>query len=66
MVIEVANEDERRIMETILKAVRDLGSSSCLTVVREELVVKAWVNGRNAGRVTLSNALPAWKGLQVR
>ena len=66
MVIEVANADERRFMETLLKAVRDLGSSSCLTVVREELIVKAWVNGRHAGRIALSNALPAWKGLQVR
>ncbi len=66
MVIEVENEDERRIMETLLRAVRDLGGSSCLTMTREELILKCWVNGRTAGKVQLSNQLPAWRGLQAK
>lgn len=65
MVIEVANEDERRILETLLRAVRDLGSSSCLTMTREDLLVKCWINGRTAGRIQLTNQLPAWREREV-
>lgn len=65
MVIEVANEDERRILETLLRAVRDLGSSSCLMMTREDLLVKCWINGRTAGRILLANQLPAWREREV-
>ena len=65
MVIEVENEDERRIVETLLRAVRDLGSSSCITMTREDLLVKCWVNGRTAGRILLANKLPAWREREV-
>ena len=63
--VEVANEDERRILETLLRAVRDLGSSSCLTMTREDLLVKYWINGRTAGRIQLTKQLPAWREREV-
>jgi hypothetical protein len=69
MVVEVSNEDERLALAKLLQLLRDVGSQSVITVVRENNDLRFWFNGRTAGRLRLANALPAWRereGLQGR
>lgn len=61
MVIEVANEDERRIMETLLKAINDIPEDSLITVFRTGLNIRIWCNGRRLANVRLNNQLPGWR-----
>lgn len=61
MTIEVECEEERKLVEMILREVRSMGSSWCITILREALVVKAWANGRRAGHFTMANVPRGWK-----
>lgn len=59
--IECENDDERQAMERFLQLLRDIGSQSLINVMRDDLTLRFWINGRTGGRVRLSNALPAWR-----